>query len=104
MLRTVLLLLALSFTLLFSMPFLQWFVAKLYVFEIALMHQTGSIFSNSYVGIIIRQIVTLTLVPLLIAGIPAGIYWLFRRRTLPYLQYLIWTLWLMLVLVLACHK
>lgn len=104
MLRHIALLLLLSFALLFLMHPLQWLVGKLYQFELFFAELTGQIFANGLTGRIIRQVITLTLTPLIIASIPAGIYWLLRRHTLPYLSHLVWTIWLMLVLILACHK
>lgn len=56
------------------------------------------IFSHSATGILIRKIASLTLIPVILAGIPAAIYWLFKRQAMPYLIPLIWILWVIIVL------
>lgn len=104
MIRHLALLLLLSFSLLFVMPYLQWLVVKLYQFELFFTYQIGLVFSNGMIGRIIRQVLALTLTPVILAGIPAIIYWIYSRRTLPHLAFIIWGLWFMLVLVLACHQ
>jgi hypothetical protein len=104
MLRHILALLLLSFALIFLLPGLQWMIAKLYQLEIFFLHITSLAFNGGVIGRILRQVVTLTIIPLLITGIPAGIYWMFTRRTLPYLAELLWAIWLMLVLIIACHS
>lgn len=104
MIRHIGLLLLLSFAMLFLMPPLQWLVGKLYQFELFFAREAGIIFSNGVVGHVARQIITLTLTPLVMAGIPALIYWLFTRRALPYFGHIIWGLWLMLVIILACNR
>ncbi len=104
MIRHIALLLLLSFALFFFMQPLQWLVTQLYQVELYFAQQLGLVFANGTLGHILRQVLTLTLIPLLIASIPAGIYWIFSRRALPYLGHIIWTTWLMLVLILACHR
>lgn len=104
MIRHIGLMLLLSFALLFSMPYLQWLAAKLYQFELLFIYETRFMFPGGAIGHIIRQVITLTLTPIIFAGIAGGVYWIFTRRTLPYIEFITWALWLMLILVLACHK
>ena len=56
------------------------------------------VFSHSATGVLIRKIVSLTLIPVILAAIPAIIYWLFKRRAMPYLIPSIWILWVIIVL------
>lgn len=56
------------------------------------------IFSSSPLGIMIRQIMTLVLIPLFIAAIPALIYLAIRGRRMPYFIEITWVLWLVIAL------
>ena len=56
------------------------------------------IFSGSPMGIIIRKVMTLTLLPVIIAAIPALIYQAIKRKPMPYFIEITWFLWLVIVL------
>lgn len=56
------------------------------------------IFSHSDLGIMIRKVFSLLLIPVTIASIPALLYRLFKGRPMPYFIELTWFLWLILVL------
>jgi len=56
------------------------------------------IFSQTGVGIIIRKVILLVLIPILIALIPAGIYRLIKGNSMPHFLELTWCLWLVIVL------
>lgn len=56
------------------------------------------VFSNSPLGILIRQILVLTLLPVLVAGIPALIYRSLKGKQMSYFFETLWLLWLILVL------
>jgi hypothetical protein len=56
------------------------------------------IFSNSELGILIRNIIALSIIPLIIVGIPALLYRAIKKKTMPYLIEITWFLWLIIVL------
>lgn len=56
------------------------------------------IFSNTDLGILIRKIITLVLLPVFIVGIPALIYYGFKKERMPYFIQITWILWLVIVL------
>lgn len=56
------------------------------------------IFSRSGIGTLLRKVILLTLIPLIIALIPALIYQLIKGKQMPYLIELTWCLWLVIVL------
>lgn len=58
--------------------------------------QLLSIFSTSDVGELISHVLALFLIPVLIALIPAFIYWVFRRHEMPFLPILTWVLWVVI--------
>ena len=56
------------------------------------------IFSNSPLGMLIREVIALALLPVLVAAIPALIYWAIKGKTMPYFIEMTWLLWLVIVL------
>lgn len=56
------------------------------------------IFSQVGIGLIIRKVLLLVLIPVIIAGIPALIYRLIKGKNMPYFIELTWCLWLVIVL------
>lgn len=56
------------------------------------------IFSSTAVGIMLRQVLTLVLIPVIIAAIPALSYRLIKGKSMPYFIEVTWLIWLVLVL------
>jgi hypothetical protein len=56
------------------------------------------IFSQSSLGLTIRKVVLLVLIPVLITAIPALSYRLVKGESMPYLIEFTWGLWLVIVL------
>ena len=56
------------------------------------------IFSNSDVGILIRKVISLVLIPVVIAAIPALIYRAIKGKQMTYFIEIAWFLWLVIVL------
>ena len=56
------------------------------------------VFSQSQLGVLIRKVVSLILIPIVIAGIPALIYRLVKGKNMPYFIQLTWLIWLIIVL------
>lgn len=56
------------------------------------------VFNSSDLGILIRKILTLVLLPVVIVGIPALIYLAIKGKRMPYFIEITWVLWLVIVL------
>lgn len=56
------------------------------------------LFSGISYGILIRNVLSLMLLPVMIAGIPALIYQAIKRQKMPYFIEIVWVLWLIIVL------
>lgn len=56
------------------------------------------LFGTGLMGEVFRDMVTLSITPCALAAIPALIYWLIKRKKMPYLLELIWVFWLTLAL------
>ncbi|OGT52107.1 MAG: hypothetical protein A3F17_08390 [Gammaproteobacteria bacterium RIFCSPHIGHO2_12_FULL_41_15] len=65
------------------------------------VHVLGSVFASDYIGHTILNVISMTILPFISGGIMAGIYWLIKKETLPYLMEFIWVSWLLLVVTLA---
>lgn len=61
------------------------------------------LFSNSNIGYLVSHVLALVLIPLIVALIPAFIYWLIRRGEMPHLILITWIIWIMLVTIIALH-
>lgn len=53
-----------------------------------------TIFSSGKTGDIIKAVLALLLVPAVLAGVPALVYWGMKRTLMPYLWPIIWTAWI----------
>ena len=77
--------------------------AKLFLVYIDLMFTHLSLQLThllTYIGLgnPIQKILLLALVPIAITAIPAAIYYLFARKTMPYYFEITWCIWLVIVL------
>jgi hypothetical protein len=52
------------------------------------------VFGSGVAGELMRDMISLMLIPLVIAAIPALLYWLIKRKKMPYFTELTWFLWL----------
>lgn len=100
-LKHFLALIVLSILVLFGKPFFidflrllgsthGWFAAHL-VF----------LFSWTHYSKLCSEILALTITPILIALVPAFIYWIFKRGEMPYLFLVMWVIWVILATVVA---
>lgn len=56
------------------------------------------IFSQAHLGVLIRKIFSLVVIPVGLAAIPALIYRLIKGKSMPYFIQLTWLFWLVIVL------
>ena len=77
--------------------------AKLLLLYIDIIFTQLTVLLNPILSVIgignpFQKILLLALTPVLITGIPAGIYYLFKRHTMPYYFEITWCVWLIIVL------
>lgn len=63
--------------------------------------QLGKVFSSSYMGTMIKEIISLVIVPFALSAIPAVIYYAIKRQLMPYYYHLLWLLWVILAVMLT---
>ena len=78
--------------------YLHTLVIYIDLFYTLLNIKLGSIFSPSAIGVLMRKVVALSLLPVVIAAVPTLIYRAIRGRHTPYFMEIVWLLWLIIVL------
>ena len=98
---SILVLIILSILAVFFLPevriVLHW-IADAHQF---LLDKLALLIHGDHTAKIVRLTLALVLVPLIIALIPAFIYWLFKRRMMPNYMAVVWVIWFGLVTILA---
>lgn len=54
----------------------------------------ANVFQSGATGVKIQKVLSLMLLPLIVSGVPAGIYWGFKRQLMPYFYHILWAVWL----------
>ncbi len=103
MLKQILLVFVASILVILVMPQFARFLHELVGLHGMLSQDLALIFSGEFLGKILRHSLALLIIPLLVSLIPAGIYWLIKRREMPYWAHWLWILWLLLATALAAR-
>lgn len=98
MLKQSLLYLMLSLLVIVFAKYAKLFVLYADLFYTYINTLLEPLFGSGFIGEIFRNFFTLVLVPLVIAAIPALIYWLIKRKHMPYFIELTWLLWLIIAM------
>lgn len=53
------------------------------------------VFSGGTAGNIIRQLIALLAIPVFVGLVPAIIFWMVKRRWMPYFMEIVWVIWLL---------
>lgn len=96
MLKHISLLIALSFLMLIFSHHTQMILVYLHRMHEILNDKLGYIFTTSTVGNTFQETTCLLLIPFALVGIPASIYWLLKRRLIPYFYHMLWCVWIVL--------
>lgn len=104
MLRHLLLLIICSILVIFFIREFTLILYALVYLHNLFIHLLGGIFAGDRLGSLIRQAISLMLVPIIITAIPGFIYWLLTHRELGYFYFLTWAVWIMLATCIAWHK
>lgn len=73
---------------------------------IASLHNMASdklagLFSGSSAGLLVAHLLSLVLIPVIIALIPAFVYWIFYRTEMPHWLAVVWVVWVMLATIMG---
>lgn len=94
MLKHVVTIVILSIVVIVAMPYVQQGLQFILSCHEWLSDLLKDVFSGGQAGNIIRQLIALLAIPVIIALIPAIIFWLAKRSWFPYFMELVWVIWL----------
>lgn len=94
MLKNIIVLVLLSLGVIFGIKHIQPIILLLVSSRDWISQLLLQVFSGGDIGSAIRNLISLLVVPLFIALIPALVYWLSKRRFFPYFLHVVWTVWL----------
>ncbi|HHF7348073.1 TPA: hypothetical protein ACPSKE_001250 [Legionella feeleii] len=98
MLRQSLIYLALSILVVIFAKYAHMLIVYIGMLYVFINVKLTPIFSQSGLGLMIRKVILLVLIPILIAAVPALTYRLIKGNDMPYLIEFTWCLWLVIVL------
>ena len=98
MLKQLLIYLLVSIFVVFFASYVHMILVYLDIFYTWSNVKLAVIFSQTPMGILTRKIFILTLIPIIISGIPAITYRLVAKKNMPYFFEITWIIWLMIVL------
>lgn len=95
MLKQVIAIVLLSILAILFMPYAQQGLHAIINAESWVATILKKVFSNDGAGDLVRQVLTLLVIPLAIGTVPALLYWLARKHWFPYFMELVWITWLL---------
>jgi hypothetical protein len=98
MLKQSLLYLLLSILIVVFAEYAHLLMVYIVMFYTWVMLKITPVFHEIRYGLLIRNVLSLVLIPVIIAGIPALVYRLIKGKQMPGFVELTWILWLMIVL------
>lgn len=94
MFKQIIALILISLVIVFFMPYVQTGIQGLMDAHNWISNMLRSVFSGGEAGNMARGFIALLCIPVLAGAIPAVIYWIIKRRWLPYFMQIIWVVWL----------
>ena len=98
MLKQSIIYLVLSILVVLFAQYVHLLIVYIVMFYTFINVKLSPIFSNSGLGIMIRKVISLALLPVLIAAIPALLYRAVKGHQMHYFIEITWFLWLIIVL------
>lgn len=98
MLKQSLLYLILSALVVVFAKYVQIVIVYIDILYVRFTIQLAPFFSNTQSGYIIRNVLSLVLIPLMLVGIPALIYRTIKKKDMPYFMEITGFVWLIIVL------
>ena len=80
----------------FPMPF-AYLVHGISSFHNGILFLLGKIFTAGTIGILLQKIIAALLVPFIVSGVIAFVYWLIKRQMLPCFMEVAWVIWFFLM-------
>ncbi|OGT07100.1 MAG: hypothetical protein A2103_02520 [Gammaproteobacteria bacterium GWF2_41_13] len=101
MFKHLLFMIGLTLLIIISEPVWQFGLHQLLAFHSYLLTHIASIFSQSKeTAKFLERFIAIMATPILISSALSGIYWLFKRRSMPGIELFSWTVWIVLMTAL----
>ena len=97
MYKHIIYLLVLSVIVLFTIPYCNTGLHALLTVHSFIVNELGKIFAGGEIGHMIKNVVSVLIIPFGIGLIIFLIHWLFKRGHMPLLPNIIWALWFILM-------
>ncbi len=94
MLKNIAAILILSVVIILGMPYAQQGLQLILSGHAWISDVLTNVFSGDTAGNIIHQLIALLIIPVVVAFVPAIIYWIIKRTWFPYFMELVWVIWL----------
>src|SRR5579863_4806179 len=94
MLKQIVILIAGSVGIIFSMSYAQQAVQLLLSAHDWISQILANVFSVRQAGNLLRGLIALLSIPVFVALIPTVLYWIIRRHRFPYFMEVVWIIWL----------
>lgn len=104
MLKHLIVLVVLSFVVVFFMSNVEYLVKYLLMLHEAISTELGNVFYDGTVGNLIKDLIALLALPLIAGLIPALIYWVVKRHWFPYFMEVVWIVWLIQIGALVMYR
>lgn len=98
MIRQICIYLMLSILVVIFAKYLHLLVVYIDTFFTYISVQLKPIFSQAHIGLLIRKVIVLVLLPVIIASLPAFSYRVVKGQQMPHFMELTWLLWLVIVM------
>lgn len=98
MLKQALIYLGLSILIVVFAKYAHLFIVYIVMLYTYINVKIAPVFSSNHLGTLLRQVLSLVLLPVLVAAIPALIYRAIKGVQMPYFYEITWLLWLIVVL------
>ncbi|OGV51225.1 MAG: hypothetical protein A3F46_01195 [Legionellales bacterium RIFCSPHIGHO2_12_FULL_42_9] len=82
---------------------MHWLISMINKIYAQILSLLNPIFKEISIGTNLRQVILLTIIPISIPGIPALIFYLIRKKPMPYFIEATWCFWLVIVLNHMLH-
>lgn len=98
MLRQFLIYLGLSIIVVLFARYAQQIIVYIDTFFSFINVKLTPIFSQTGIGLVIRKVIVLMLIPIVIAGVPALVYRVIKGKDMPHFLAITWVIWSIIVI------
>ena len=103
MIKHFIVMLALTVLVIVTVPFLHQGLGTFLQIHAFIIEMLSKVVNGGHLGVLIKELIAIFVLPLAIGGILGFVYWVFKRTTMPYLLHVIWIVWVILTTAIVCQ-